>query len=129
MGMSSRESSAGDDGCQEERPLSTGAKILFSAGDVLERYKNKWWGADQKFCFPYIFFEGHSLWETETIVKNRKMKFLWRSFCKHRAMGPKTRKFRPTEIAKFCGRLFSCAVHRNKAKFCRWLDKFTSPQK
>ena len=37
---------------------------------------------------------------------SRLPKFLWRS-C--RAMGPKTRKFRPMEIAKFCGRLFSSA--------------------
>ena len=41
--------------------------------------------------------------------KKKKMKFLWRNFCKRRAMGPKTRKFHPTDIAKFCGRLFSSA--------------------
>ena len=39
-------------------------------------------------------------------VRSKKLKFLWRIFCKRRAMGPKTRKFRPTEIAYFCGRLF-----------------------
>ena len=39
-------------------------------------------------------------------------------------MGPKTRKFRPIEIANFCGRLFICA-DLQKFKFCRWLDKFT----
>ena len=38
--------------------------------------------------------------------KQKTKKVLWRNFCKRRAMGPKTRKFRPTEIAYFCGRLF-----------------------
>ena len=45
--------------------------------------------------------------------EKRKKKKEKRNFCgeicKRRAMGPKTRKFRPTEIAKFCGRLFSSA--------------------
>ena len=38
--------------------------------------------------------------------RQKKMKILWRKFCKS-AMGPKTQKFRPTEIRNFCGRLFS----------------------
>ena len=60
---------------------------------------------------PSFFgFSGHSLWETETrAVENEKMKFLRRIFLKRRAMGPKTRKFHPTEIANYCGRLFSSA--------------------
>ena len=41
--------------------------------------------------------------------KKQKMKFLWRTFCKRRAMGPKTRKLRPIANANFCRRLFSSA--------------------
>ena len=63
--------------------------------------------------FSYKFFVsirvGFSLWETKTTVKDEKMKFPSRIFCKRRAMGPKTRKFCPTENAIFCGRLFSSA--------------------
>ena len=52
--------------------------------------------------------------------KNKKMKFLWRIFCKRRAMGPKTRKFRLTKIAKFCERLFFSADLQNFGEF--WLN-------
>ena len=47
-------------------------------------------------------------------VKNKIIKFLLRNFCKRRAMGPKTRIFRPTENENFCGRLFSSADLQNR---------------
>ena len=42
-------------------------------------------------------------------VKNEKNENSVVKFCERRATGPKTRKFRPTEIENFCGRLFSSA--------------------
>ena len=41
--------------------------------------------------------------------KQKIVKFLGQKFCKRRAVGPKTRKFCPTETATFCARLFSSA--------------------
>ena len=50
-----------------------------------------------------LFFKGD-----RNDSKRKKMKFLWRKFCKHLRYGPpNTQKFRPTEIANSCGRLFS----------------------
>ena len=51
---------------------------------------------------PWPFFMG----DRSDSKKQKKMKFLWQKFCKHRAMGPKTQKFCSKEIANFCGRLF-----------------------
>ena len=67
----------------------------------------------------------HSLLETETALKKKTC----RNFDKRRAMGPKTRKFPPTEFLDFCERHFPLPTYINSPKFCRGFDMFSSPQK
>ena len=123
------------------RDEATGTDVVCQPRFFIFRTKHSYQGIivparrlAQTLFFPHdpssFFVQGHSLWETETTATNKqKWNFCGESFVNTALWAPKHGNSALQNLRFFVGGCFPLPTYRNSANFCRWLDKFSSPQK